>query len=181
MKLEVLEKSVEIPQGVVLSYDHFILTIKGPKGEVRRKLLPRLKVIVDGSNVKLQIHDVKRKEKRIFFTHLAHLRNMLKGVVLGYNYKLKICSGHFPMSVNVVDNKFVVVKNFLGEKIPRKGVIIEGVRVMIKGEFIDVDGYDLEKVGQTAANIEKATVIKGRDRRIFQDGCYIIEKDGRKI
>jgi large subunit ribosomal protein L6 len=39
-----------------------------------------------------------------------------------------------------------------------------------------VSGVDREKVGQTAAIIERACKIRGRDRRIFQDGVYIVSK-----
>ena len=30
--------------------------------------------------------------------------------------------------------------------------------------------------GQTAANLEQATVVKGRDIRVFQDGIYVVSK-----
>jgi len=42
-----------------------------------------------------------------------------------------------------------------------------------------LNGPNLEDAGQTAANIERATKIKGFDPRVFQDGIYIIEKPGR--
>ena len=41
--------------------------------------------------------------------------------------------------------------------------------------FIDLPRRK-EKVGQTSANIERACRIRGRDRRVFQDGIYIVEK-----
>ncbi|MEC7431143.1 MAG: 50S ribosomal protein L6, partial [Candidatus Thermoplasmatota archaeon] len=41
---------------------------------------------------------------------------------------------------------------------------------------VTVSGSDREKVGQTAANIERACKIKKRDRRVFQDGIYIVSK-----
>jgi large subunit ribosomal protein L6 len=41
---------------------------------------------------------------------------------------------------------------------------------------VTVSGSDREKVGQTAANIEMACKIKKRDRRVFQDGIYIVSK-----
>ena len=53
------------------------------------------------------------------------------------------------------------------------------VRVENKVDVI-VSGADREKVGQTAANIERACKIRKRDRRVFQDGIYIVSKDGER-
>ena len=39
-----------------------------------------------------------------------------------------------------------------------------------------VRGIDKEKVGQTVANIERATKVKNRDIRVFQDGIYRISR-----
>ena len=100
---------------------------------------------------------------------------MIRGVNEGFTYELKICSGHFPMTVKK-EGEEVVISNFLGEKIPRKSKIIQGVDLEVKGDMIIVKSPDREKAGQTAANLEKATFIKKRDRRIFQDGCYIVSK-----
>ena len=64
----------------------------------------------------------------------------------------------------------------MGEKIPRLAKISPGVDVKIEGDMITVSGFDREKVGQSAANIELATRRPGFDKRIFQDGCYIVSK-----
>jgi large subunit ribosomal protein L6 len=48
--------------------------------------------------------------------------------------------------------------------------------VDIKGENITLTAIDKEKVGQTAANIERATKVKNRDIRVFQDGIYIVKR-----
>ena len=105
---------------------------------------------------------------------------MIKGVSEGHIYKLKICSGHFPMNTAVNGNKFVV-NNFLGEKTPRELDIKEGASVKIEGDIVIVEGIDKELVSQTAASIEILTKVKGKDKRIFQDGIYITEKDGKEI
>ena len=57
-------------------------------------------------------------------------------------------------------------------------MILEGVSVEIKGDEVIVKGIDKEKVGQTVANIERATAVKNRDIRVFQDGIYRISKGG---
>ena len=87
-----------------------------------------------------------------------------------------------PDGVDVsLDNNKLIIKNFFGEKVPRKAKILEGVDVKIEGDIITVTGVDKEKVGQTSANMEKSTRITNRDRRVFMDGIYIIDKGGKKI
>jgi len=47
--------------------------------------------------------------------------------------------------------------------------------------FGTIKSINKELAGQTAANFEKATRIKMKDRRVFQDGIFIINKAGKKI
>jgi large subunit ribosomal protein L6 len=76
----------------------------------------------------------------------------------------------------VKGNQFVV-NNYFGERVPRTSNIIDGVQVKVQNKTeVVVSGIDKEAVGQTAANIERSTTIKKRDRRVFQDGVYLIEK-----
>jgi large subunit ribosomal protein L6 len=44
-----------------------------------------------------------------------------------------------------------------------------------------VEGIDKELTSQTAALIEKLTRRPGFDKRIFQDGIFMIEKDGKPL
>ena len=100
---------------------------------------------------------------------------MIKGVTDGWTYNLKIVYKHFPIKAAVQGNVFVI-ENFLGERHPRKADILNGVTVQVKGEEVTVEGIDRNAVGQTAANIEMATRVRGRDIRVFQDGIYITNK-----
>jgi large subunit ribosomal protein L6 len=104
---------------------------------------------------------------------------MARGVDEGFEYRLKAVFSHFPMSLKVDGNQFTI-NNLFGEKVPRVAALpwspaeVE-VRVENKTDVV-VKGADREKVGQTAANIERACKIKKRDRRVFQDGIYIVSK-----
>ena len=82
---------------------------------------------------------------------------------------------HFPMSVSI-QGDYLVIKNFLGERKERKAKILPQVNVKIEKNIITVESSDKEKAGQTAANIERATRIRKRDRRIFQDGIWLVQK-----
>jgi len=95
---------------------------------------------------------------------------------------MEIAYVHFPMTVELDEGKNqITIKNFLGEKKPRICKLIKGADVKIDGKVITVESHNKEIAGQTAANLEKATFVKGKDRRKFQDGIYIVEKPGRKI
>jgi large subunit ribosomal protein L6 len=79
------------------------------------------------------------------------------------------------------EDEVVVINNFMGEKVPRKAKILPGVEINIEGDIITISSFDKEKAGQSAANIELATRRSGFDKRVFQDGCYVIEKAGKEI
>lgn len=179
MKADVREE-IEMPEGVEAKLDDF-LAVKGPKGENKKKLKsPKVTLgLVDGKIV-LESKKATKREKKLLNTFAAHIKNMIKGVTEGHFYELKICSGHFPMNVSVSGDE-LVIKNFLGENSPRKTKLNPGVKVTVEGDKIRVESASKELAGQTAANIEKLTKIKARDRRIFQDGIFIVNKDGKEL
>ena len=80
-----------------------------------------------------------------------------------------------------MEGNTIVIKNFFGEKIPRKTNLPKDVQVKIQGDKISVTGPDVEKVGKTASLIEQTCRIANRDRRVFQDGIFFIEKNGKTI
>lgn len=176
-----MQLTIELPQGVQAKVEGFKLTLTGPKGEVIRRITDKsLTLSVEGQNLNLAFKKASKSEKKNLNTTHAHIKNMIKGVTEGFNYKLKICSGHFPMTV-ATKADYIEVKNFIGESVPRRLTIKSGVDVKVNGDFIEVQSIDKELAGQTAASIEKMTKRPGFDKRIFQDGIYIIEKDGRVL
>jgi large subunit ribosomal protein L6 len=178
---ETMEEMIEIPAGIEIKVERGIVHVKGPKGEVKRTLLsPRVKLGVADNKVSIKAEKATKREGALIGTFKAHIRNLIKGVSEGHVYKLKVCSGHFPMSVSVSGNEFMV-KNFLGESVPRKLRIKEGVSVKVDGSDVVVESVDKELAGQTAASIEELTKRPGFDKRIFQDGIYIYIKDGREL
>lgn len=176
-----IQLEIEIPEGVTVTADNGKITVKGPKGENKREFKdPKVKFEVKDGKILLDVKKASKREKSIINTYYKHIMNMINGTIEGFLYKLKICSGHFPMNVTVAGNKFVV-KNFIGEKFPRTLVIKEGANVKIEGDVISVEGICKETCGQVAADIENLMRVTNRDRRIFQDGIYIIEKAGKSI
>ena len=56
-----------------------------------------------------------------------------------------------------------------------------GVKVTIAGTDITVESHNKEWAGSQASAIELLTRRPGFDTRVFQDGIYITEKDGKKV
>lgn len=176
-----MEREIEIPDGVEVAVTGQAVTVKGQKGEISRTFtLPQITITTDKKTVKIYSASNRRMFGALCGTVWAHIRNMVKGVQDGYEYKLKAVFVHFPMTLKTEGNEFVV-DNFLGEKFPRKVAIPEGVEVQINGDEITITGADKEIAGMAATRIEQLTRLSYRDRRVFQDGIYIISKDGKKV
>jgi len=177
MKTKLLE-SFEIPSGVECKYEGEVLHCKKGSVELKRKIsVPRVKIKVDSGKITFECEKGNKNQFKIIKTHMAHLKNIFSGLDKKYTYNLEACNVHFPMTLKVDSGK-LLINNFLGEKIPRFAIILPNTNVEIKGQKITVSSHDKELAGQTAANMEKATKVRNRDRRIFQDGIYITDKPG---
>ena len=176
-----IEEEIELPEGTSVKIDKGFVEVKGKKGEVKKMLVyPDITIEANGNKVAIKARRFTKKEKKIVGSFKAHIRNMVKGANEGCIYKLKICSGHFPINVSVDGSKFVV-KNFLGEKIPRVLKIKPGAAVKVEGDIVTVEGLDKDLTSQVAADIELLTRRAGYDSRVFQDGIFIINKNGKEI
>ena len=180
MRKEIFQE-IEVPEGMDAEIKGDILKIKSKDAEIEKKFgMNKISFEKKGGKIILGNKKATKNEKKMINTIAAHIRNMIAGLNEKYEYKLRICSSHFPITVEVNGNE-VLIKNFLGEKVPRKTRILKNVEVNVEKDIIKVSSFNKENAGQTAANLEKATVVRARDRRAFQDGIFITSKAGRAI
>ena len=176
-----LIEEIEIPEGILVSIDDDILSMKKDDKEISRMIHSFIIIKIDNGKIIISSERNRKIERKLFGTYKAHIKNMIKGLEEGFTYKLQIANVHFPMSVSHDKEKNeIVVKNFLGEKKDRRINLVPGIGVKIDKETIELNYFDIEKVGQTATNIEKGTRVRNKDRRVFQDGVYICKKPGRE-
>lgn len=176
-----MKTSIEIPKGYTVKKEGKEIIISNKGKENKRELFnPLITTTITSEAIELESKKENRNVKKMMMTFRSHLENMIKGLDKPFIYKLKICASHYPMTVKV-EGKQVIIHNYLGEKVPRKCGIVGNAKVTIDKDQIIVESIDKEAAGMTAGIIEKVSQIKIHDRRIFQDGIYIIEKDGRKI
>ena len=179
-KLDHISHSIALPEGASASIAGDVITVSKDGQSLSREFRHhKVEVRAVNGDLEVFVNLPRRSDKALAGTWAAHLRNMALGVDEGFEYRLKAVFSHFPMSLKV-DGKQMMINNLFGEKVPRVAKLpwspaeVE-VRVEKKTDVV-VRGADREKVGQTAANIERACRIKKRDRRVFQDGIYIVSK-----
>ncbi|KAK8723141.1 hypothetical protein OTU49_011862 [Cherax quadricarinatus] len=185
MKTIITSQSVTIPKTIQVSVKKRVVTVKGPRGTLRRSFRD-MKVDMKahkrkkGTVVSVDKWFGNRKEVAAVRTVCSHISNMVTGVSVGFQYKMRAVYAHFPINCVISNNnKTVEIRNFLGEKYIRKVDMAPGVTISAsakqKDEFV-VEGNCLESVSQTAARIQQSTTVKHKDIRKFLDGIYVSEK-----
>jgi len=175
---EVKRTELPLPKGVSVAVAGRTLTVTGPKGKVVRPFpADVLHVSTRGSSLALELRlpGHRKRSRALLSTWVAHFHNIAGGLSRGVEARLKVVAAHFPMKVSVKGDE-LVIENFLGEKYPRSTRLVSGTTARVDGEFVTVEGFDIEHVGQSAAAIERTTRIRDYDPRVFQDGIYLIER-----
>ena len=173
---EAVEKRVALPEGFKAEIDQNTVSIKGQGKEAKRQFKANgISFRQEENSIVVVGKPASRKMNILVNTISSHITNMASGLKTEYTYKMEIVYSHFPMNVAVKGN-IVEINNFVGEKKARTAKIVEGASVTVKGKEVIVKSPNKETAGQTAANIEGATRLSNKDRRIYQDGIFIAEK-----
>jgi large subunit ribosomal protein L6 len=176
MRTVEVSRTLRIPEGVEVSVNDRVVTVKGPKGTLTRDFSNApVTIKLRGDEISIETNWPRKKEASIVGTIYSHIKNMMTGTLKGFTYKVKVIFAHFPVTVNVKgDNVFI--ENFTGERSARVAKIKGDTKVTVKGEDVIIQGISLEGVAQTAANMEQATKVRRKDPRIFLDGLFVFER-----
>lgn len=170
--------TVAVPKGATFSHHPGRLKVKGPLGVSERPFpsaVLDVAIAPEAVTLTLKIPPNRKRSRSLLNSWGAHVANLGGGVTRGVEAKMKVVAAHFPMKVQVKGQE-LLIENFLGEKHPRTAPLLAGVGAAVEGDIVVLSGHDVEIVGQSAANIERATRIRDYDPRVFQDGIYLIER-----
>ncbi len=164
---------ISIPSGVNVDVKNNGLVVTGKGKTFEIPFDARLNsIVVENGEIAFKPMGKENKSKvSCMRSVISHVKNAFKGIDTGFSKKLQVVYSHFPVSIEVKDAT-AVIKNFLGEKVPRIASIIGDSKVDVNGQDISISGSNKYSVGQTANNLMAATKIKSKDRRVFQDGIY---------
>ena len=141
---------VAVPAGVEVKIgEDNLLTVKGPKGTLERKLSADMHIAMeDGQIVVTRPNDLKRNKALHGLTRTL-IFNMIVGVTQGYEKTLEINGVGYRAAKS--GKKLTLT---LGYSHPVEMEDPEGIETVLDGQnIIIVKGIDKEKVGQFAAEI----------------------------
>ena len=75
---------ITLPKGVEVAVNKNHITVKGPKGELKRTIDPAISVVVDAGVVTLSRPTEQKRHKALHGLYRALLNNMVTGVSTGY-------------------------------------------------------------------------------------------------
>ncbi len=172
--------TLQVPNGITANVNGDTIEIKGSLGENRRRFnsaLLSVSVGQGGITIKgTDMRELKRKASVSEQSLAKEITNDMNGVVKYFEIHMQTLHAHFPLTADVKDN-VMLIKNMVGERSPRKANVCGSTKVEIKGQEIRIYGTMLDDVTQTAANIRKASKIRKKDERVFQDGIYYAIED----
>lgn len=171
------KKPIKIPEGVEVKIEGDLVTIKGPKGELSRKIRPEIKV--EKKEGKLQVSPkINTKNTKAFWgLTRSLLANDIKGVTQGYEKKLVIEGLGYKAELQ---GKDLVLR--VGFTHPVKISPPEGITFSVDKNIISVSGINKELVGQMAAKIRKVRPpepYKGKGIKYL--GEIVKRKPGKKV
>ena len=71
---------IAIPQGVTVSQEDHYVTVKGPKGELKQYIDPRIEVSIQDGEITLARHSDERQERSLHGLYRQLIHNMVTGV-----------------------------------------------------------------------------------------------------
>jgi large subunit ribosomal protein L6 len=170
--------TVVAPAGVDVKITPGLVTVKGPKGELKMALTEDVTLKLENREVTLTPRDAAdRRVKAMWGTVRANLNNMVQGVTKGFEKDLELQGVGYRAALKGKD-----LELSLGYSHPIVYKAPAGITFLsAKPTEIKISGPDKQKVGQVAAEIRSfrpPEPYKGKGVR--KVGEYVRRKEGKK-
>jgi large subunit ribosomal protein L6 len=170
-------RKLVIPEGVTITEENNVVTVKGPKGELTTKLADNITIKVEENTLEVLRSNDNTNTKTMHGTINANINNMMIGVTNGFEKGLEIIG---------VGYRFTLKGNVLvisaGYSHPVEMEIPQGITVEVPSNTeVTVKGINKVLVGEFAANIRKVRQpepYKGKGIRYKDE--HVRRKEGKK-
>jgi large subunit ribosomal protein L6 len=175
------KQPVTVPSGVTVTVgSDNVVTVKGPKGELKQSIDRDIKVEVKDGQVTFTRPTDQIRHRALHGLYRSIISNLVKGVTDGYQRKLELIGVGFKAANqgNIVDLTLGYSHNIIFE-IPKE---LKVATAQEKGQnpIITLDGIDKQLIGQVAAKLRglrKPEPYKGKGVRYV--GEVVRKKAGK--
>lgn len=170
------KKPVEVPSGVTITLEGTLMTVKGPKGELKRDLHPDMKINLEENVITVERPSDNKEHRALHGTTRSLISNMVEGVTKGYERALELIGVGYRATKSGQKLVLNVGYSHPVEIVPEQGIEIEvpsNTKVIVKG-------IDKERVGALASNIRSVRLPEPyKGKGIRYEGEYVRRKEGK--
>ena len=170
-------RELVIPDGVTVTLQDNLISVKGPKGELSLKTSNLVNVSIEDNKVKTTVTNDGKEANIMQGTMNSLINNMIIGVSTGFSKGLEAVGVGYKF--NVQGNKIVINA---GYSHPVEMIVPEGIKAeLVSNTEITLSGIDKQKLSEFAANVRKVREpepYKGKGIRYKDE--HVRRKEGKK-
>lgn len=145
------KQPVAVPNGVTVNVDGQTVSVKGPKGELKRNLHPALTIAYANNEITVARPSDEAHHKALHGLSRTLIANMVEGVTKGYQKQLEITGVGYKAEVKPYGLQLSLGYSHVIEVKAPPGIKLSAPQPT----QILVDGADKETVGRLAAEIRQ--------------------------
>jgi large subunit ribosomal protein L6 len=171
------KKPVPLPKGVTATIEGGNVAVKGPKGELKLKVVPELDAEITADGIAVRPRTDTDRARAMWGMQRSLINNLVLGVTQGFQEKLEISGvGYRAALQGKILNLQLGLSHDVNYEIPA------GIQITAeKPTMLTIAGIDKQLVGQVAAEIRgyrKPEPYKGKGVRYATE--RIRRKEGKK-
>ncbi|QEA59178.1 50S ribosomal protein L6 [Leuconostoc koreense] len=169
-------KTITLPADVTVSQEGTVVTVKGPKGELSREIVPVITMTVEGNEVSFSRDSDDNKTRALHGTTRANVANMVEGVSEGFTKTLKLVGVGYRAAKSGSKLTLSVGYSHPVDFEDREELTVEVPDALT----IKVSGISKQKVGDLAAEIRAVRSPEPyKGKGIRYEGEVVRRKEGK--
>ena len=145
------KRPIKVTQGVEVNFKERLLSVKGPKGELKLKTHPAIELSIDAENISVIPSDQNASVTPMLGTTRTLISNMVHGVTEGFQKQLNLVGVGYRATVS---QKKLELN--LGFSHPIKYMLPEGIKATVSANTkLLLESSDKQLLGQVSAEIQK--------------------------
>lgn len=167
------KQPIPLPAGVTATIVAGLVTVTGPKGTLTYQAHRDIEVVLAENTLTCQVKRKSKQAAALWGTTRANVANVVQGAAEGFKKQLELHGVGYRAAVKGKNLELA-----LGFSHPVVFETPEGITFSVQENVITIEGADVQKVGQIAADIRevrKPEPYKGKGVR------YVGEKVRRKV